>query len=114
MAKFIQVSGELADGTMKKVTAEGREILLARVGSIYYAAINRCPHMGGDLSRGKLEGTIVTCPRHSSQFDLANGRVVRWTTWSGPMLALGKIFKPPRPLTIYKTKVEGDKVLVEI
>ena len=28
---------------------------------------------------GKLDGTIVTCPRHYSQFDLADGRVVRWT-----------------------------------
>ncbi len=44
--------------------------LLARVGDKYYAADNRCPHMGGKLSPGKLEGTVVTCPRHGSQFDL--------------------------------------------
>lgn len=68
MAELVEVSktGELAEGTMKRVSVGGREILLARVGDTYYAAGNRCPHMGGNLSRGKLEGTIVTCPLHGS------------------------------------------------
>ena len=39
--------------------------------------------MGGKLSQGKLEGTAVTCPRHGSQFDLTDGRVVRWLKESG-------------------------------
>ena len=82
LVKVAQVD-ELKDGAMKEVLAQGREILLARVGDNYYAADNRCPHMGGKLSRGKLEGTIVTCPRHGSQFDLSDGRVVRWLKGSG-------------------------------
>jgi len=114
MAKLIQVNSELVDGAMKKVVVDGREILLIRLGSTYYATNNRCPHMGGDLSQGKLVGTIVTCPRHGSQFDVTTGQVVRWTNWSGLTLALGKIFRPPKPLTTYKTRLEGDKVLIEI
>ncbi len=47
---------EFADGTMKRVPVSGREVLIARAGNKYYAADNRCPHMGGDLSQGKLEG----------------------------------------------------------
>jgi len=80
MSKFIEVAKieELKSRTMKTVTAEGREILLARVGDKYYAVDNRCPHMKGDLSQGKLEGTVVTCPVHGSQFDISNGQVVRW------------------------------------
>jgi len=115
-ANFVPVgkTGELEDGTMKEISAEGREILLVRAGDKYYAAGNRCPHMGGKLSEGKLEGTVVTCPRHSSQFDLGDGRVVRWLRGSGLISAVGKMLKSPRPLTMYRTKVEDNRILIEI
>ena len=116
MGNFIQVgkTSELEDGTMKEVLAQGREILLARVADRYYAADNRCPHMSGKLSQGKLEGTVVTCPRHGSQFDLSDGRVVRWLKGSGLIFRVSKALKPPRPLVTYNVKVEDDKILIEI
>lgn len=114
MAIDVGKASELTDGAMKQVSAQGHEILIARVTDKYYAADNRCPHMGGNLSQGKLEGTIVTCPRHASQFDLTDGRVIRWTNWSGLIAKLGKALKSPRPLKVYKVKVEGDSILVEI
>ena len=116
MSNLVEVgkTGELADGTMKKVLVQGREILLARVGDSYYATDNRCPHMGGRLSEGKLEGTVVTCPLHGSQFDLSDGRVVRWLRGAGLISRIGKVLKSPRPLTVYNVKVEDDSVLIEI
>jgi len=106
--------GELKDGAMKEVLARGREILLAKVADKYYAGDNRCPHMGGKLSQGKLEGTVVTCPRHGSQFDLRDGQVARWLKGSGLLFRVGKALKSPRQLTTYNVKVEGDKILIEI
>ena len=116
MAKFIQVgkTGELEDGTMKQVSAQGHEVLLARVGDKYYATDNRCPHLKGKLSLGKLEGTVVTCPLHGSQFDLMDGRVVRWLKGSGLVSKIGRALKSPRPLIIYNVRVEDDKILIEI
>jgi 3-phenylpropionate/trans-cinnamate dioxygenase ferredoxin subunit len=115
MGNLIQVGtvGELVNGNMKEVMAQGREILLARVGDNYYAADNRCPHMGGKLSQGKLEGTVVTCPRHSSQFDLRDGKVVRWLK-GGVSTLVGKLFKPPRPIATYSVKLDGDKIMLEM
>jgi 3-phenylpropionate/trans-cinnamate dioxygenase ferredoxin subunit len=115
MAKFTEVAKveELKSGTMKKVMAEGREILLARVGDKYYAASDRCPHMKGDLSQGKLEGTVVTCPVHGSQFDISDGQVVRWLK-GGLMSKLGGALKMSKALTVYNVKIEDDKVLIEI
>lgn len=115
MAEFVEVSGkqEIKSGQMKMISVAGHEILLARVDDDFYAVDNRCPHMGGNLSQGTLEKTIVTCPRHNSQFDLRDGHVVRWTDWSGVKLSLAKMIKSPRPLKTYKVKVEGDKILVE-
>jgi len=106
--------GELQDGIMKEVAVQGQEILLAKVGSRYYAADGRCPHLGGRLAQGKLEGTVVTCPLHGSQFNLTTGQVVRWLKGSGVLSALGKALKGPRPINTYKVKVEGDRILVEI
>lgn len=113
MSKFTEVSkiDELKNRTMKMVSTEGREILLARVGDKYYAVGNRCPHMKGDLSRGKLEGTVITCPLHGSQFDISNGQVVRWLK-GGLTSKLGKALKLSRNLTVYSVKVEDGKVLV--
>ena len=93
---------------------EGHEILIARVEDNYYATDNRCTHMGGKLSLGKLEGTVITCPRHGSQFDLQDGRVVRWLKGSGVISILGKALKSPRPVATYKIQVIDDKILVEI
>jgi 3-phenylpropionate/trans-cinnamate dioxygenase ferredoxin subunit len=115
MSKFIEVARteELKSGTMKKVTAEQQEILLARVGDKYYATDNRCPHMSGDLSQGKLEGVIVTCPRHGSQFDLSNGQVVRWLK-GGLMSKLGGALRMSKTLAVHNVKVENGRILVEV
>ena len=115
MGKWLTVLevSELTDGTMKAVSAEGHDILIAQAGQEYYAAENHCPHMNALLSQGKLSGTIITCYRHSSQFDLKDGHVVRWTNWSGVVVALAKVFKPPNPLRIYPTKSDGHQILVE-
>lgn len=77
---------------------KGQEILVARVGDNYYSVDNRCPHMGGNLSKGNLEGTIVTCPKHHSQFDLTDGHVVRWTGFTGLKLIGTKILNHLNPL----------------
>jgi len=115
MSKFIEIAKieELKSGTMKTVIAGGREILLARVGDKYYATDNRCPHMKGDLSQGKLEGTVITCPLHGSQFDIGNGQVVRWLK-GGLISKVGKAIKPSKDLTVYNVKVEDGRVLVEV
>ncbi|HEY49937.1 MAG TPA: non-heme iron oxygenase ferredoxin subunit [Dehalococcoidia bacterium] len=116
MGTFIEAGrhGELPQGAMKAVAVEGREILIARVGDSYYAADNRCPHLGGALSQGTLEGTVVTCPRHGSQFNLRDGKVVRWLKGAGLVSKVSKALKPPRPITTYNVKVENDKIMVEL
>lgn len=105
---------DLAEGEMKEVAVEGQEILLARVGGKYYATQAKCNHMGGKLAAGKLEGTVVTCPLHHSQYDLADGRVLRWTDWAGLKLAFARLIKPPKALKVYDLKVEGDRILAQL
>ncbi|MFW6150971.1 MAG: Rieske (2Fe-2S) protein [Chloroflexota bacterium] len=105
---------DLQDGQMKAVELKGNDILVARSGDQFYAASNVCPHMKARLSGGTLDGSIVSCPRHASRFDLRDGHVVRWTDWSGLKFALVKMFRSPRPLPTYKTRVEGDRLKIEV
>lgn len=112
--KPVLKANDLNEGQMKAIMVEGKEILIARVDNRFYAASNICRHMGGKLAKGTLEGTIVTCPRHGSQYDLRDGHVVRWTNWTGAKLAVSKLLKAPRPLPVYRVKVEGNDVLVEV
>jgi len=116
MSSLIDVAAaaDLADGAMTAVTVDGKDLLLARVGDDYFAADARCPHMGGHLARGSLEGTIVICPRHGSRFDLRDGRVDRWTDFSGAVLSVAKVLRSPRILQTYPVHIQDGRLLVDI
>lgn len=105
---------ELNDGEMKMKEINGHEYMIAQVGDNYYASDNRCPHMGGNLSMGKLDGNVITCPRHHSQFDITDGHVIRWTDWSGIKLSLGKVLKSPRNLKTYDLMLDGDTIMIDL
>lgn len=113
VTEFTDVLGvdEVFDGTMVKVPVGGDSLLIARVGEQYFAARARCPHMGGDLSKGTLEGTVVRCPLHGSRFDLVDGSVLTWVEPKGIGKLLGKIGEH-HPLEVYEVRIEGARVLV--
>jgi len=117
----LEKTGNFTDGMMKGIKVEGNDILLARIEGKYYAAAGRCPHMKGYLSKGKLKGTIVTCPIHGSQFDLKTGKVVRWVAGSGFMSLMGRLMSMigmaaagEKPLAVYEVKVENDRIMVKL
>jgi len=102
--------GKISDvkvGTMKKFEVEGKEILVSNIGGKYYAINNKCTHRNGDLSQGKLEGNIVTCPKHGSKFDITTGKVV-----SGPKIPLLKLKINDEEK--YEIKIDGDSLLVKV
>jgi 3-phenylpropionate/trans-cinnamate dioxygenase ferredoxin subunit len=98
---------EVLPGFMKRVMAAEKELLIVNVGGTYYAMNDRCWHMNGDLSLGKLEGHVVTCPKHGSQYDVTSGKGLR-----GPKMAFIKL--GPRDLPSFVTKVEGSDIMVDV
>ncbi len=50
-----------------------REIALFKVNGEIFALDNLCPHMGGPLAEGELDGTCLTCPWHGWTFDVKTG-----------------------------------------
>jgi 3-phenylpropionate/trans-cinnamate dioxygenase ferredoxin subunit len=112
---FVEVAkvSDIDNGMIKKVVIGDRSILLAKVQGRFYATDAFCPHLQADLSEGTLKGTILTCPLHSSKFDIRDGHVVRWTDLSGTLLAYAAKGRPPRPLPAHPVRIDGDRVLVD-
>jgi 3-phenylpropionate/trans-cinnamate dioxygenase ferredoxin subunit len=115
MSEFIRVAtvADLNSGSMKKIHAGGLDLLLAWVGDRFYCTDAYCPHLGGDLSEGILDGTILTCPVHHSQFDISDGHVLQWTDLAGRVLVAAMNQRPPRPLVTYPVLIRGDAIYVE-
>ena len=100
-------TADVPDGKMKKVAAGGRELLIANVNGVYYALNNRCPHMGGSLANGTLQGDIVTCPRHGSQYNVKTGEAV-----GKAKVAFIRVM--PHNAECYGTRIEGTDLIVEL
>jgi len=98
---FVKVAKvhDLAPGEMSGVMVGDKPTLLANVDGRFYAIHNVCKHLGCTLSKGKLNGNIVTCPCHGSQYDVTTGQFTR-----GPTI---------RSEEAHRVTVEGDDVLVE-
>lgn len=65
---------QLPPGAVKVVYLGSHQIALFNVAGRLYAIDNRCSHANGPLCEGELEGSVVTCPWHGSQFDLETGQ----------------------------------------
>ncbi len=100
-------TGEIGEGEMKAYKIQDNNILVANYNGNYYAIGGKCTHMNGDLSKGKLEGKIVTCPRHGSKFDITTGESI-----SGPKIGFLKLKTKKEPF--YEVKVENDNIKVKI
>jgi nitrite reductase/ring-hydroxylating ferredoxin subunit len=68
--------GELRDGQMRCVEADGTAVMVARADGSLYALSDHCAHRGGPLHEGDLDGITVSCPWHDSVFDLRDGALV--------------------------------------
>lgn len=69
----VAAAGDLAAGQGTVVEAAGRTLALFNVDGAYYAIDNTCPHRGGPLGEGDLDGRVVTCPWHAWRWDVTSG-----------------------------------------
>lgn len=72
----VLASGELAEGTMRRVQTGDTDLLLVRQHGRVCALVHACAHLGGPLSEGELKDGSVVCPWHGSEFALADGHVL--------------------------------------
>lgn len=107
-SEYIQVAtvSDVKLGEKKLITVNEVPVLIINAGRTLYAVDAFCTHYGGDLSQGKLEGKIITCPNHGSKFDITTGKVI-----SGPTEPLGR--PNIENLTVYDLKIEGNSIFIK-
>ncbi|MHB8421969.1 MAG: Rieske (2Fe-2S) protein [Leptospirales bacterium] len=69
----LDVPSILSEHSGAPVTVGNKTIALFKVGGKVHAIDNTCPHRGGPLSEGPLDGTVVRCPLHMWSFDVTTG-----------------------------------------
>ncbi len=75
MADFIEVTSlqQFPPGSGSRFNVADKEVAIFNVDGNICAISDTCPHAGGSLGMGKLDGTIVTCPVHGMKFDVTTG-----------------------------------------
>ena len=91
--------GDVNDGEMRVFDVGGTPVNVSNAGGNLYAFDDTCTHMACSLASGHLDGTIVTCACHGSQFDVVSGAVLR-----GPA---------QRPVRSRAVQVVGDELFAE-
>lgn len=101
MPRFVKMATleEIPVGAAKEVEFEGRVYALFNVEGTIRVIDGICPHQGGPLADGPLQGTKVLCPWHGWEFDVCTGKS-----------PLG----PKVKQAVFEVKVEGSDVLVEV
>ncbi len=61
------------NGGLKELSFDGKKIVLTFFDNKFGALNNKCNHMGGPLSKGKLKNGCVVCPWHYWQFNHVTG-----------------------------------------
>lgn len=87
------------EGGCLEVVVGDRIVALFNVEGTVFALDGVCPHQGGPLGKGKLEGHVVTCPWHGWQFDVRDGQ---------------HQFSPSVQQPTLPVRIEGEWILVSL
>ncbi len=91
----------LPPGKGETIEIAGQRIAVFNVGGEFYALHDACPHRGGPLGSGWVEGEkcTVACPLHGWEFDIKTGACISM---------------PGRPARAYPVRLVEGKVWVSV
>lgn len=90
---------EVLPGTARTVSVFGKNYALFEVDGTLHATENTCPHAGGALGEGDLDGHTITCPFHAFQYDVRTGECLGGQTDA---------------VKTVRVKVDGELILLEV
>jgi nitrite reductase/ring-hydroxylating ferredoxin subunit len=92
---------DLGPGSKQTVVLSGKKIAIANVDGEFFAIDDTCTHEECSLgTEGFLDGSIIICGCHGSQFEVSTGKVLS--------------LPAPTDVKSYETKIEQDAVWVNI
>ena len=101
MSEYIRAvsADEIPEGAGKLVEIDGQEIAFFKSNGEICATHNLCPHAGGPLAEGSVRNNQIMCPWHGWEFNLKTGACA---------------FNPAIRVPVYKTKITGSDVFIQI
>src|SRR5262245_19040479 len=91
---------DVPEGKGKQVSVSGKPVALFHLADGWYAIDDTCPHRGGPLSEGAVQGKEVMCPWHGARFDLVAGK---------------HLCPPARSdVACYQVQIVGDEVQIAV
>ncbi|MBT3672341.1 MAG: Rieske 2Fe-2S domain-containing protein [Porticoccaceae bacterium] len=87
-------AANITDNQSVAIALDGKDILICKANSEYYAVDNQCTHQRAKLTEGRIRNCFLSCPLHGVRFDLRTGK---------PMGELTKV-----PLKTYDISVSDD------
>ena len=102
MARWVRVCGVAEappPGKVMEAEVEGVGVCLANLDGELSALDNRCPHRGGPLGQGWIEGDVVVCPWHGWSFHVRTGQAG---------------YPANERVAVFPVKIEGEAVLVDL
>ncbi len=96
----VGAAGDEPEGTLRRVEVGATAVCLARKDGGWLAFDDTCTHEACSLAEGELDGEVVICPCHGSEFDVRTGDVVT----------------PPAldPLPIYEAREDAGTLYVRL
>lgn len=88
---------QVPHGEGRTFVIDGQQVAVFRLRDGSLRALSAvCPHKGGPIADGQIDGRVVLCPLHLNAFDLTTGCS---TTGAAP-------------LSTYDVAVDGDQIVV--
>jgi NAD(P)H-dependent nitrite reductase small subunit len=97
--RTVAKTDEIPENSGKTIDLDGMPVAVFNVGGEFFAIHDTCPHAGGPLGEGELEGCVVTCPWHSWSFNVKTGECLTL---------------PTSDVECYKVRVENEEVQIAI
>ena len=100
MAEWVTIGSAQAvpEGEVMSFGAGSRQVAVANVEGDLHAFDDVCTHQQCSLAEGDLDGIVIECACHGSQFDVTTGEAV-----NGPAVD---------PVDVFQSKVEDDELKV--
>jgi 3-phenylpropionate/trans-cinnamate dioxygenase ferredoxin subunit len=103
-ARWVRVcrTDEIKPGTARRFDGEGHRVAVVRIGDQFYALGDRCSHADYSLSEGDVweDEREIECPKHGSTFSLETGKP--------------QTLPATKPVPVYRVRVEGDELFLEL
>lgn len=69
----VGAAADFEEGRVREVRVGERRLAVGRSGGSLFCVDESCPHAGGSLAAGTVEGGALVCPVHGFAYDVRSG-----------------------------------------